>query len=226
MLCELAAWCSSMPHSSPCSRPQSLLLAINVAGLAASRLAGSRGAARWATGSLLAQAIYVVGGLAVIRAPASVWRAFCSLPRFLTRRMVILMGAGEPRRGGSARRGTRERARDRRDRGPRAVRRGRGARLGGDAGPEQLRRGAARVSGAAPPSVKDDVGFVRFPGLERHVDTRPVISASASDDAGEGRCLGGSRPATFAIHHALPVPTQIAAVCLVCLTSAAARHPG
>jgi len=78
----------------PVLPPQSLLLAINAGGLAASLVAGSRGVGRWAAGSLLAQAIYVVVGLAVIRAPASVWRAFASLPRFLARRMIIVMGAG------------------------------------------------------------------------------------------------------------------------------------
>ncbi|HUB04371.1 MAG TPA: glycosyltransferase family 2 protein [Solirubrobacteraceae bacterium] len=78
----------------PILPPQSLLLSINVAGLAAARLAGARGTGRWAAASLLAQATYVIGGLAVVRAPASVWRAFASLPRFLARRMGILASAG------------------------------------------------------------------------------------------------------------------------------------
>lgn len=78
----------------PILPPQSLLLAINVAGLAASRLVGSRRGAHWAAGGLLAQASYVVGGLALVRAPAPVWRAFGSLPRFLARRSLILVRAG------------------------------------------------------------------------------------------------------------------------------------
>jgi 1,2-diacylglycerol 3-beta-glucosyltransferase len=78
----------------PILPPQSLLLSLNVAGLATARLAGARGVARWAAASLAAQATYVIGGLAVVRAPASVWRAFGSLPRFLARRLGILANAG------------------------------------------------------------------------------------------------------------------------------------
>jgi 1,2-diacylglycerol 3-beta-glucosyltransferase len=82
----------------PMLPPQSLLLTLNIAGLASARLAGARGVSRWAAASLLAQATYVIGGLAVVRAPASVWRAFASLPRFLARRMGILarVGTGGP----------------------------------------------------------------------------------------------------------------------------------
>ena len=74
----------------PMLPPQSLLLTLNIAGLASARLAGARGVSRWAAASLLAQATYVIGGLAVVRAPAPVWRAFASLPRFLARRIGIL----------------------------------------------------------------------------------------------------------------------------------------
>jgi 1,2-diacylglycerol 3-beta-glucosyltransferase len=78
----------------PILPPQSLLLTLNLAGLATARLAGARGVGRWAAASLLAQATYVIGGLAVVRAPAPVWRAFASLPRFVARRMRILASAG------------------------------------------------------------------------------------------------------------------------------------
>ena len=78
----------------PILPPQSLLLSLNAAGLVTARLAGARGVGRWASVGLLAQATYVIGGLAVVRAPASVWRAFASLPRFLARRMGILANAG------------------------------------------------------------------------------------------------------------------------------------
>jgi hypothetical protein len=47
-----------------------------------------------AAGGVVAQALYVLGGLALVRAPASVWRAFATLPRFLVRRMRILTAAG------------------------------------------------------------------------------------------------------------------------------------
>jgi 1,2-diacylglycerol 3-beta-glucosyltransferase len=78
----------------PVLPPQSLLLGINLAAALAARVAGARGALRWATAGVLAQVGYVLGGLALVQAPAPVWRAFGSLPRFLARRALILVRAG------------------------------------------------------------------------------------------------------------------------------------
>lgn len=77
----------------PLLPPQSLLLAINLAAAAGAGLTGARRTSRLAAGSVVAQALYVLGGLALVRAPASVWRAFATLPRFLVRRMRVLLGA-------------------------------------------------------------------------------------------------------------------------------------
>jgi 1,2-diacylglycerol 3-beta-glucosyltransferase len=77
----------------PVLPPQSLLLAVSLAGLAGGRIGASRGIFRLAATALLAQVIYVFGGLALVRAPGYVWRAFGSLPGFLARRMLILAGA-------------------------------------------------------------------------------------------------------------------------------------
>lgn len=77
----------------PILPPQSLLLAINLAAASAGRITGARRTSNAAAAGVLAQALYVVGGLALIRAPASVWRAFATLPRFLVRRMLIMIGA-------------------------------------------------------------------------------------------------------------------------------------
>jgi hypothetical protein len=81
----------------PILPPQSLLLASNLAAASAGCLTGARRTSKLAAAGVLAQALYVVGGLALVRAPASVWRAFATLPRFLVRRMRILIGAGTGR---------------------------------------------------------------------------------------------------------------------------------
>jgi hypothetical protein len=77
----------------PVLPPQSLLLGTNVAAIAASRLAGARGLTRVAVAGLLAQVVYVVGGLAALGAPVAVWRALCSVPRFVIRRLIGLSRA-------------------------------------------------------------------------------------------------------------------------------------
>jgi hypothetical protein len=77
----------------PVLPPQSLLLTINVVAVAASSLAGTRTARRSATASLASQAAYVVLGLAALRAPVAVWRAFAQLPWFVARRLSGLAGA-------------------------------------------------------------------------------------------------------------------------------------
>ena len=74
----------------PMLPPQSMLLGINLAAVLASRLACRRSLVRLAVGSLLAQGVYVAGGLAVIGAPATVWRALRAVPRFLLRRLLSL----------------------------------------------------------------------------------------------------------------------------------------
>jgi 1,2-diacylglycerol 3-beta-glucosyltransferase len=76
----------------PLLPPQSLLLALNLGAAAAAGLTGARRTSLVASGGVVAQALYVLGGLALIRAPASVWRAFATLPRFLGRRMRVLIG--------------------------------------------------------------------------------------------------------------------------------------
>jgi hypothetical protein len=78
----------------PLLPPQSLLLAINLGAGVGAMLTGARRTSRVAAGGVVAQALYVLGGLALVRAPASVWRAFATLPRFLVRRMRILTAAG------------------------------------------------------------------------------------------------------------------------------------
>jgi 1,2-diacylglycerol 3-beta-glucosyltransferase len=77
----------------PLLPPQSLLLAINLGAAAGAVLTGARRTSLVAAGGVVAQAVYVLGGLALVRAPASVWRAFATLPRFLVRRMCVLIGA-------------------------------------------------------------------------------------------------------------------------------------
>jgi len=156
---------------------QSLLLAINAGGLVASLLAGTRRVARWAAASLLAQAIYVVGGLAVSRAPASVWRAFGSLPRFLARRMIIVMGAG----GGPA-------GWERTPREPTNVPASLKLMHEPVATPEPVPMGTA-VSNPrrAVEPVKPDVAFVALSWGGRYVDARPGRPVRGSHDAGEAR---------------------------------------
>lgn len=80
----------------PVLPPQSLLLAINLGAAAGAGLTGARRTFRLAAAGVIAQALYVLGGLALVRAPAPVWRAFATLPRFLVRRMGILIGTGAP----------------------------------------------------------------------------------------------------------------------------------
>jgi hypothetical protein len=77
----------------PVLPPQSLLLALNLGAAAGAGLTGARRTSLVASGGVVVQALYVLGGLALIRAPASVWRAFATLPRFLVRRMGVLSEA-------------------------------------------------------------------------------------------------------------------------------------
>lgn len=72
----------------PVLPPQSLLLLTSLLALASSRLAGTRLISRWAVASVLAQCVYVVGGLVAVDAPAPVWRALLSAPKFLGRRVA------------------------------------------------------------------------------------------------------------------------------------------
>jgi 1,2-diacylglycerol 3-beta-glucosyltransferase len=78
----------------PVQPPQSLLLAINLGAAVGAGLTRARRTSRVAATGVIAQALYVLGGLALVRAPAPVWRAFATLPRFLVRRMGILTGSG------------------------------------------------------------------------------------------------------------------------------------
>jgi hypothetical protein len=77
----------------PVLPPQSLLLAINLIAVSASSLAGTRAARRGAAASLASQVAYVVLGMAAVRAPVAVWRAFGALPWFVTRRLSGVVAA-------------------------------------------------------------------------------------------------------------------------------------
>jgi hypothetical protein len=81
----------------PLLPPQSGLFAANALAVAISKLAGPRVAARWAIASLLAQAAYVIGGLAILRAPKSVWRALLHAPGFIARRLLMQAGSATGR---------------------------------------------------------------------------------------------------------------------------------
>jgi cellulose synthase/poly-beta-1,6-N-acetylglucosamine synthase-like glycosyltransferase len=87
---ELAALDAALE---PVLAPQSLLLGTNLLALAASSVAGRRILRRLAAASLLGQCTYIVGGLAVLEAPAAVWRALLSVPWFLGQRLSLLAGA-------------------------------------------------------------------------------------------------------------------------------------
>ena len=83
----------------PVLPPQSLLLAANVVAVGLTTATRSRLVGRFARASLVGQIIYVVGSLAAVRAPLSVWRALLSVPVFVLRRLSVLggaLGAGRP----------------------------------------------------------------------------------------------------------------------------------
>ena len=77
----------------PVLPPQSLLLATNAIAVGATAATRSRLARRVARASLAGQIIYVLGSLAAVRAPLSVWRALLSVPVFVLRRLGVLAGA-------------------------------------------------------------------------------------------------------------------------------------
>jgi hypothetical protein len=69
----------------PLVPPQSLLLALNAAGLVTAR------GRRLAVANLAAQAVFVAGGLAIVRAPAPVWRALAFAPVFAAHKLAALV---------------------------------------------------------------------------------------------------------------------------------------
>jgi 1,2-diacylglycerol 3-beta-glucosyltransferase len=73
----------------PLVPPQSLLLAANLAAALLSRRAGPA-AARVAAGNLAVQAVFVAGGLAVVRAPAAVWRSLALAPALVVWKLALL----------------------------------------------------------------------------------------------------------------------------------------
>ena len=77
----------------PLLPPQAVLLGTHLFALAASQFAGARILTRLAAASLLSQCAYVVGGLLLLDAPVTVWRASLSVPRFLGRRLTVLAGS-------------------------------------------------------------------------------------------------------------------------------------
>ena len=74
----------------PLLPPQSVLLATTLLAIATSRHAGTRPLVRAAAGAIVAQVAYVVGGLAAVGAPPSVWRALVGAPRFVAGRLLGL----------------------------------------------------------------------------------------------------------------------------------------
>ena len=84
----------------PMLPPQSLLLAANLVAVGVTTATTrSRRARRVARASLAGQITYVIGSLAVVRAPLSVWRALLSSPLFVLRRLGVLggtLGSGRP----------------------------------------------------------------------------------------------------------------------------------
>jgi hypothetical protein len=74
----------------PLLPPQSLLLAAHVIALAAAGVSGSPAMRRLAVTATLAQVAYVIGGLATVDAPPSVWRALARVPWFVSRRLAVL----------------------------------------------------------------------------------------------------------------------------------------
>ena len=73
----------------PLVPPQSLLLAANVAAVLLARRAGP-GLVRVLAGNLAGQAAFVAGGLLLVRAPASVWRALAYAPALAGWKLVLL----------------------------------------------------------------------------------------------------------------------------------------
>lgn len=77
--------------------PQSLLAlgSVGVATVAAAR--GSRAARRVATAALAGQAIFVVGGLLVARAPAAAYRALVAAPLLIAQKLLLVARIGTGR---------------------------------------------------------------------------------------------------------------------------------
>jgi hypothetical protein len=86
---ELAALDAALEPLLP---PQSALLGINLLAFTAAAVARRPSLVRMAACSASAQVIYVAGGLVVLDAPASVWRALPDVPRFAARRVAGLAG--------------------------------------------------------------------------------------------------------------------------------------
>ena len=82
----------------PAQPPQAVLLALSTAAAALGRLGGSPPLIACGLASGVAQVVYVVGGLRLVHAPASVWRALGRAPVFVARRL-LLIGRGASRRG-------------------------------------------------------------------------------------------------------------------------------
>jgi cellulose synthase/poly-beta-1,6-N-acetylglucosamine synthase-like glycosyltransferase len=74
----------------PIQPPQALLLTMSVSGWALAGLTRSRTLTAGALASLLAQLVYVLGGLRLAGAPAPVWRALAAAPWFVTRRLLVI----------------------------------------------------------------------------------------------------------------------------------------
>lgn len=73
--------------------PQSLLLPANVLVAVTATLVGARTGRRLALLSLVGQAVYVVGGLLLMRAPASAFRALALAPALVLRKLPIYVAA-------------------------------------------------------------------------------------------------------------------------------------
>jgi hypothetical protein len=65
-------------------------MAANVAGAAGAALAGGRGLRRLAAANLAAQLVYVLGGMAFVRAPLSAYRGLALAPLLVVRKLAML----------------------------------------------------------------------------------------------------------------------------------------
>lgn len=77
----------------PLLPPQSVLLGINLSALLMARVTRRSALARVAMGAAVGQVAYVLGGLAALNAPPSVWRSLLAAPRFVLRRVGWLFGS-------------------------------------------------------------------------------------------------------------------------------------
>jgi 1,2-diacylglycerol 3-beta-glucosyltransferase len=69
--------------------PQALLAVLHLAGAALAAVSGRRALRRVAAGELAAQAVFVLGGLRVARAPGDVYRALATAPALMVQKVAL-----------------------------------------------------------------------------------------------------------------------------------------